>query len=152
MQDLLDQLKRYIKSVPLYEEHGNGEVKVATLQPLEAICALHELLKNPHLKDVCLQQFPELFSLLLVCVSSYIGTVAPAGKKNEKKDKYNYFSREIIKCVPANITMETFRSFLICCEYDKMASSLKFINNTESIGDFSLFLEVNMKLYILIEM
>lgn len=142
MQDLLDQMKRYIKSTPLYEEQGNGEVKVASLQPLEATCALHELLKNPQLKDVCLQQFPELFSLLLVCVASFMGTVAPAAKKVDKKEKYSYFSRDIYKLVPAKVAVETFRLFLTCCEYEKMASSLMFINNTETIEDFSLFLEV----------
>lgn len=137
-------MKRFIKCATLYEEQGNGEVKVACLQPLEAICALHELLKNTQLKDVCLQQFPEMFSLLLVCVASYMGTVAPAAKKNDKKEKYSYFSRDIYKMAPAKVAMETFNLFLSCCEYEKMASTLKFINNTETIEDFSLYLEVRI--------
>lgn len=144
VQDLLDQLKRYMKTIPLYEEQGGGDIKVASLQPLESICALHELLKNSHLKEVCLQQFPELFSLLLVCVATFMGTVAPAAKKVEKKEKYSYFSRDIYKLVPAKVAMETFRLFLNCCEYDKMSSALMFINNTETVGEFSLFLEVSV--------
>lgn len=71
-----------------------------------------------------------------------MGTVAPAAKKTDKKEKYNYFSRDIYKLVPAKVAVETFRSFLTCCDYEKMASSLMFINNTETVGDFSLFLEV----------
>lgn len=142
VQDLLDQLKRHMKSLPLYEEQGNGEVKLATLQPLEAICAMHELLKNTQLKDICLQQFPELFSLLLVCAASYMGTVAPAAKKVDRKEKYSYFSRDIFKLVPAKVAVETFRLFLTCCDCEKMALSLTFISNTDTAEDFSLFLEV----------
>lgn len=130
--------------MPLYEEQNNGEIKVANLQPLEALCALHELLKNTQLKEICLQQFPELFSLLLVSVASYMGTMAPAAKKVDKKEKYSYFSRDIYKLSPAKIAVETLKLFLVCCDFEKMASSLLFISNTDTNEDFALFLEVSI--------
>nr|XP_023029049.1 maestro heat-like repeat-containing protein family member 1 [Leptinotarsa decemlineata] len=141
--DIVDQLKKHIKSTPLYEDQADAELKLANLQPLQAICALHELLKNVQLKDICLQQFSELFSILLVCMVSYMGVVAPAVKKSEKKDKYGFsFNRDAYKVVPAKIAAETFRLFLVCCEFEKMEKSLLAITNTDSFEDINLFIEV----------
>ncbi|KAG5897176.1 hypothetical protein JTB14_022538 [Gonioctena quinquepunctata] len=143
VQDLVDQLKKYIKMTPPYEEQSESEIKVANLPPLQAICALHELLKNVQLKDVCVQQFPELFSVLLVCSASYLGVIAPAVKKGEKKDKYGFsFNRNAYKVVPAKVAVETFRLFLICCGFEKMAASLLTISSTDTFEDMTLFLEV----------
>ncbi|CAG9823673.1 unnamed protein product [Phaedon cochleariae] len=142
VQDLLDQLKKCIKTTPIYEEQGEA-IKVANCQPLQAICALHEILKNIHLKDICMQQFPELFSILLVCVASYIGTVSPAVKIGDKKDKQGmFFNRDAYKLSPTKVTVDTFRLFLMCCEFNKMATSVLFITNTDTFQDIHLFLEV----------
>lgn len=111
VMDLLDQIKKLIKTTPLYEEQGSTDIKVAALPPLQAVCALHELLKNPQLKDNCLAQFPELFSLLLICLASYIGCSAPVTKSSiDKKDRYSFvLNREAYKLNPAKVAFETFR-------------------------------------------
>ncbi|CAG9840062.1 unnamed protein product [Diabrotica balteata] len=142
--DLIDQLKKAIKSTPLYEDQSNGNVRIANLQPLQAVCALHELLKNSHLKDICLQQFPELFTILLTCVSSYMGAISPAIKKiDSAREKYGFsLNRDAYKMLPAKVAIETLRSFLLCCEFEKMAASLLLINNTDAFEDVNLFLKV----------
>nr|CAI5839463.1 unnamed protein product [Callosobruchus analis] len=144
VQDLLDQLKRIIKSTPLYEEQGGtgNEVRIALLQPLQAMCALHELFKNYSLKEVCLHQFSEIFALLLITLSSYMGVAPPTIPKNDKKEKYAYFTRDAYKLSPTKVAVETFRYFLQCCEYEKTSTSLLFISETEKFEDVNLFLEV----------
>lgn len=117
---MLDQFKKIIKQTPLYEEQNNSEIKLANLQSLQAVSAFHELLKNTQLKDVCIQQFPELFSILLVCLASYLGTQAPATQSN----KSFIINRDALKLSPAKLALETFRLFLQCCEFNKMATSL----------------------------
>ncbi|KAJ8930968.1 hypothetical protein NQ314_016182 [Rhamnusium bicolor] len=140
--DLLDQLKRIIKSTPLYEEQGNGYVKMASLPPLQAVCALHELLKNTQLKDICVQQFPEIFAILLVCLASYIGTLAPLNN-NDKKEKFAFtLNRDALKLNPAKLALETFRLFMICCEFNKMAACLLFYTHIDMAENPTMFLEV----------
>ncbi|XP_056636032.1 maestro heat-like repeat-containing protein family member 1 [Diorhabda sublineata] len=142
--DLMDQLKKSIKSTPLYEDQGGGDMKVANLQPLQAVCAFHEILKNPQLKEICLQQFPDLFTLFLICVSSYMNTVAPFCKKNDvSNEKFTFtFNRQAYKLVPSKVAVETFRSFLLCCEFEKMASGLLIMNNSEALENVEVFLQV----------
>lgn len=150
MADLIDQLKKIIKSMPLYEDQNNGEVKVANPAPLQAICALHELLKNTQLKEICLNQFPELFSILLTSICSYMGALAPAIKKTDSKEKYSFsFNRDAFRLMPAKVAIETFRLFLICCEFDKMATSLLMISSTDAFEDVDLFLEVKLLILFL---
>ncbi|CAG9858443.1 unnamed protein product [Phyllotreta striolata] len=141
--DLIDQLKKIIKSTPLYDDEQNGDVKIANQTPLQAICALNELLKNAQLKEICLNQFPELFSILLTTVCSYMGTVAPVIRKSDSKEKYNFsFNRDAYKLIPAKVAVETFRLFLTCCEFEKMAATLLFISSGDSFENMNLFLEV----------
>ncbi|KAJ8979536.1 hypothetical protein NQ317_017684 [Molorchus minor] len=141
--DLLDQLKKIIKSSPLYEEQGNGEIRLTSLAPLQAVCALHELLKNTQLKDLCVQQFPEIFSILLVCLASYIGTSAPATRNGDKKEKFGYIlNRDAYKLNPAKIALDTLRLFLTCCEFQKMAACLLFYNNLDANDDCATFIQV----------
>lgn len=129
--DILDQLKKIIKQTPLYEEHANGS-RLVTLPPLQAVCAFHELFRNTQLQDVCKQQYPEIFSLLLVVLASYIGTSCPATKHNNggKKEVYGFIlNREAYKQNPAKIALETFKLFLLCCEYSQTAASLLLCTN-----------------------
>ncbi|EFA03008.2 maestro heat-like repeat-containing protein family member 1 [Tribolium castaneum] len=141
--DLFDNLKKVIKQTALYEEQGNGEIKIATLQPLQAVCAFHELLKNTQLKDICKQHFPEIFAIFLVTLASYIGTSAPAIKFNsDKKEKYGFvLNREAFKLKPAKIALETLKSFLICCAYTQTAGCLTNLINVEANEELSAFLE-----------
>ncbi|KAJ8916184.1 hypothetical protein NQ315_016323 [Exocentrus adspersus] len=141
--DLLDQLKKIIKTTPLYEEQGNN-VKVVSLASLQAVCALHEILKNTQIKDISIQQFPELFSTLLVCLASYIGTSTPVARGNgDKRDKYSFIiNRDAYKLSPAKIALETFRLFLTCCEFSKMAACLLFFNHVDTCEDLTVFLDV----------
>jgi hypothetical protein len=140
--DLFDTLKKVLKQTPLYEEQGNGEIKIANIQPLQAVCALHELLKNTQLKEICKQNFPELFAILLVTLASYIGTSAPAIKfTSDKKEKYGFvLNREAFKLKPAKIALETIKSFLICCEYTQTAACLLNLISVEANDDLTAFL------------
>ncbi|CAH1975454.1 unnamed protein product [Acanthoscelides obtectus] len=144
VQDLLDQLKRIIKSTPLYEEQsGSGtEVRIASLPALQAVCALHELFKNSSLKEVCLHQFSEIFALLLITLASYMGVSPPSAPKSDKKEKYTYFLRDAYKLSPTKVALETFRYFLQCCDYEKTSTTLLFISEAEKLEDVNLFLEV----------
>lgn len=141
--DLLDQLKKIIKSTPLYDDQGSN-IRVANLVPLQAVCALHEILKNTQLKEICIQQFPEIFSTLLVCLASYIGTTASAlGGNGEKKERYSFIiNRDAYKLNPAKLALETFRLFLACCEFNKMANCLLFYSHIDTCEDLTLFLEI----------
>ncbi|CAG9771935.1 unnamed protein product [Ceutorhynchus assimilis] len=144
VQDLVDQIKKLIKTTPLYEIQSTTDIKVASLSPLQAICALHELLKNIQLKEICLEQFPEMFSLLLISLASYIDCQAPATKTlTEKNNKYGFIlNRDAYKLNPAKVAFDTFRSFLICSNFNNMATNLLSYNNLDSTQDKNLFLEV----------
>lgn len=141
--DIIDNLKKVLKHTPLYEEQSNQEIRVATLQPLQAISALHEILKNTHLKDVCKQNFPDLFAILLVTLSSYIGTSAPATRySSDKKEKYFILNREGLKLKPAKIALETLKLFLLCCEHTQTAGCLLNLVNIETTDHLDTFLDV----------
>ncbi|CAH0557118.1 unnamed protein product [Brassicogethes aeneus] len=144
--DLIDQLKKIIKQTPMYEEQSK-DIKVVNLQSLQAVCALQELVKNGQLKDTCVQQFPEIFSLLLVCLASYMGTTVPAyqGSSN-KKDKYGFLNRESYKMNPCKVAIDTMRLFFLCCDYKDMATLLLSYNHLETSEDPEIFLEVTSKL------
>ncbi|RZC37257.1 hypothetical protein BDFB_008476, partial [Asbolus verrucosus] len=141
--DLFDNLKKVLKQTPLYEEQGNGEIKIANLQPLQAVCALHELLKNTQLKEICRQNFPEMFAILLVTLASYVGTSAPAIKANsDKKEKYGFvLNREAFKLKPAKIALETLKLFLICCEFTETATCLLSLTHIDATEDLETFLD-----------
>lgn len=123
--DIIDQLKKIMKQTPIYEESTTA-TPIASLPPLQAVSGLHELFKNSQLKDVCHQQFPEIFSLLLVALGSYIGASFPAMKPvTNKKEKYGFIlNRDTYKLNPAKVTLESFKLFLLCCEYSHTATSL----------------------------
>ena len=146
--DLFDNLKKVLKQTPLYDEQGNGDIRIATLPPLQAIHALHELLKNVQLKDICRQHFPEIFALLLVTLASYIGTSAPAIKSNsDKKEKYGFvLNREAYKLKPAKVALETLKSFLHCCDYTQTAGCLMNLINIDSTEDLTTFLDTTSSL------
>ncbi|KAL3282132.1 hypothetical protein HHI36_005326 [Cryptolaemus montrouzieri] len=143
VQNLLDQFKKIIKHTPLYEEQAKGEIKIANLGPLQAICALHEIFRNNQLKDICIQQFPELFSILLITLASYIGTSAPALKDiAEKKDRHFVINRDAYKLNLAKITLETFQLFLVCCDYKEMANKLLSFSQAETSDKFPWLLDI----------
>lgn len=143
--DLLDQLKKTIKHTPAYEEQPN-KTRLASLQSLQAISALHELFKNNQLKDVCRQQYPEIFSLLLITLASYIGTNFPASKQTtSKKEKYGFvLNRDAYKQNPAKVALETFKLFLLCCDYQKIATSLLLctqLDEDKDLQNYQVMLE-----------
>ncbi|XP_045471667.1 maestro heat-like repeat-containing protein family member 1 [Harmonia axyridis] len=142
-QNLLDQFKKIMKNTPLFDEHGKSDMKIASLAPLQVVCALHEIFKNAQLKEICIQQFPDLFSILLITLASYIGTAAPAMKEvTDKKDKYFVINREAYKMSPAKIALETFRLFLLCCDYKQMANNLLSFSQAETSEKFPWFLDI----------
>ncbi|XP_076271212.1 maestro heat like repeat family protein c11.1 isoform X2 [Rhynchophorus ferrugineus] len=144
VQTLLDQIKKLIKTTPLYEEQGSGDIRIASLSPLQAMCALNELLKNAHLKDICMEQFSELFSLLLIGLASYVGCSAPALTfGTDKKEKFGFvLNRDAYKLSPAKVALETYRLFLICCEYNVIATNLLTYSSIDTTDNKLIFLEI----------
>lgn len=113
--DIVEQLKKIVKSTPLYKEQQQHAEKmhIATLQPLQAISAMCELFKHSQLSELSKHQFPELFSLLLISLASYIGTAAPVDGITEKKEKHIFIpNRDAYKLEPAKVCKETFKLFL----------------------------------------
>lgn len=136
-------MKKVIKQTSAYEEEDNGRIKVANLPPLQAVCALHEIFKNGQLKEVCKSQFPELFSMLLVQLASYIGTSSPALRSGSTKNGYgSILNRSAYKLKPAKVALETLRLFLQCCEYTKMAANLLAFPNIDTDENYKTFLEL----------
>ncbi|XP_030751328.1 maestro heat-like repeat-containing protein family member 1 [Sitophilus oryzae] len=144
VQILLDQIKKHLKTTPLYEEQGNGDIKIASLTPLQALCALHELLRNTHLKDIFLEQFAELFSLLLISLASYIGCTAPALRSlSDKKQQYGLIlNRDAYKLSPARIAVETFRLFFLCCEMNNIATNLLAYTDIDTSDNKLMILDI----------
>ncbi|KAK9870558.1 hypothetical protein WA026_008119 [Henosepilachna vigintioctopunctata] len=141
--NLLDQFKKILKTTPLYEEQGKINMKIATLPSLQVICALHEIFKNDQLKDICIQHFPELFSVLLITLASYIGTAAPVLKDvGDKKEKFFVINREAYKLCPSKIALETFQLFMMCCDYKEIANNLLSFSQAESNDDFPWCLDI----------
>lgn len=141
--DVIDQLKKIMKQTPVYEE-STSITQIASLPPLQSISAFHELFKNSQLKDICHQQFPEIFSLLLVALASYIGASFPATKPtNNKKEKYNFIlNRDTYKLNPAKVTLESFKLFLLCCEYSRTATSLLLCTQLDQDQNLESFQEM----------
>lgn len=133
--DVLEQLKRTIKHAPVFEEES-GAQKYTPLSALQAVSALHELFKNTQLQNVCNQQFPELFSLFLVTLASYIGTSCSFKTKDEQDHAQN---RKLCKINPAKVVLDTFKLFLLCCGSSRAAASLLLCTHLDEDEDLAFF-------------
>lgn len=152
--DILELLKKIMKGTPLYEETQNiDKMHIATLQPLQVnlkkyICFLYfslysqvvsafcEIFKSSQLSDLCKQQFPELFSLLLIALGSYIGTDAPVNGIADKKEKYIFVpNRDAYKLQPVVICRDAFKLFLHTGGNNN-ASNILLQFNTYTVASF----------------
>lgn len=99
---------------------------------------MSEIFKSDYIKEECNQQFSEIFSYLFITLASYINTAAPASLKNgTKKDKYSFIpNREAYKLNPTNACLETFKLFLICGGFNRIAEPLVTANHIENLEQF----------------
>ncbi|KAF5275577.1 hypothetical protein FQA39_LY06689 [Lamprigera yunnana] len=137
--DILDQFTKIFKASTLYEDQpGLNNYKIVTLQPFQTISAMGQIFKNNGLRQICKKQFPELFSMLYITLSSYIGTVAPATTSRifNKKEKYSMIpNREACKINTVNVCTETLKTFIECVGYTTVSESI-MRNNLENIEQF----------------
>lgn len=77
------------------------------------------------MQDIVISQLPELFAILLMIVSSYIGTSPPIytpQQTSTKKEKYSFIpNREAYKINPAKVALETCKLLLLCAKCDRVA-------------------------------
>ncbi|XP_017784468.1 PREDICTED: maestro heat-like repeat-containing protein family member 1 [Nicrophorus vespilloides] len=132
--EILYQLKKILKSCVFYEEQKNADkLRIATLKPLQAICALHELFKSKEIHELCKQQFSELFSLMFIALASYVDTAAPVYSSAEKKASA-VPNRSAYKMTPFKICVDAFKLFLQNAESKRAAANL--INCSDSLNSF----------------
>lgn len=89
------------------------------------------MFRNVQMQEIVVSQLPELFAILLMIVSSYIGTSPPiyTPQSNAKKEKYSFVpNRDAYKINPAKIALETCKLLLLCANCDQVAEV--FLQNT----------------------
>lgn len=82
------------------------------------------MFRNIQMQEIVISQLPELFAVLLMIVSSYIGTSPPiyTPQQSGKKEKYSFIpNRDAYKINPAKMALETFKLLLLCAKCDKIA-------------------------------
>lgn len=98
-----------------------------------------ELFKNVQLREICKQQFPELFTIFYTTLASYIGSATPAtsSRNTNKKEKFSLIpNREAYKLNPINVCLEAFKTYLLCAGYNKVAESLLNVTRLENLNQF----------------
>lgn len=82
------------------------------------------------MQDIVISQLPELFAILLMIISSYIGTSPPIyTPQSGKKEKHSFIpNRDAYKINPAKIALETCKLLLLCANCDQVAEV--FLQNT----------------------
>lgn len=87
------------------------------------------------MQEIVVAQLPELFTILLMVFSSYIGTSPPIHTPQHatKKDKYSIVpNRDAYKLVPARIALETLKLLLLCAKCDRVLEVFLQGQNIES--------------------
>lgn len=84
------------------------------------------MFRNIQMQDIVITQLPELFAVLLMIVSSYIGTsppiYTPQQQSSNKKEKYSFIpNRDAYKINPTKIALETCKLLLLCAKCDRVA-------------------------------
>lgn len=89
--------------------------------------------------DIVISQLPELFAILLMIVSSYIGSSPPVytPQQPNKKEKYSFIpNRDAYRINPAKVALETCKLLLLCANCDQVAEV--FLQNTTLESSSSL--------------
>lgn len=89
------------------------------------------MFRNIQMQEMVILQLPELFAILLMIVSSYIGTSPPiyTPQQSNKKEKYSFVpNRDAYKINPAKIALETCKLLLLCANCEQVAEV--FLQNT----------------------
>lgn len=72
---------------------------------VQAISAMHEMFRLATMEDIAVKRFPELFSIMLIALSCYVGTSPPIYTPQHakaKKDKSVFVpNRNAYKLIPA---------------------------------------------------
>lgn len=91
------------------------------------------------MQDIVISQLPELFAILLMIISSYIGSSPPVytPQQSNKKEKYPFvLNRDAYKLNPAKVALETCKLLLLCANCDQVAEV--FLQNTTLESSSSL--------------
>lgn len=101
---------------------------------------------NNQIQEVIISQFPELFVILSMIFSSYIGTSPPIHfpHQTNKKDKYSIVpNRDAYKLVPSKIALETLKLLIISAKYDRIVEIfLQGGLNLDSCTSITPFVEI----------
>lgn len=127
--DIIEQFLQLINSTALYSEQTDrNKLRIAALQPLAAISAMHEMFQLATMHDIAVKRFPELFSVLLIALGCYVGTSPPVytpQNTKSKKDKSTFVpNRNAYRLIPARVAVEAFKSFLLCSKCENIAEAL----------------------------
>lgn len=136
--ETLDQLVRLLSSSNLFEEspkHARDKTKIAIMAPLAVVSALQELFSVAVMGEIAESRFCELFSLLLVTLASYVGTLPPINTSVSTSRISSFIpNREVGKISPSKVALDCFKSFLLCTNCE---SAMNFLvdNSRPDLGE-----------------
>lgn len=151
---ILDNFISTMSSISLYEQLNLNDIrKSATAHPFAIISALHEIFKSEQIKVELKARFGELFSMMLTTVATYTnlepplhspssGTVQP-GRIKSKSMRYGIIlNRDIIRVVPCQIAIDTFKVLLDNLDYEQISNVLTVCPALATSADLKSFIEI----------
>ncbi|XP_062935287.1 maestro heat-like repeat-containing protein family member 1 isoform X2 [Cynocephalus volans] len=103
-------LEKMTRDVPFKESRaflpGSTPDRVATLLPLAATCALHEVVSAPASGPAVLELYPQLFAALLLRVSCTVGVQLPRNLQAKERRSTRSFE-------PCSAAVETLKALLL---------------------------------------
>lgn len=107
------------------------------------------MFRNSQIQEVITNQFPELFVILSMIFSTYIGTSPPIhvpqqSQQINKKEKYSIVpNRDAYKLVPAKIALDTLKLMILDAKNDRVVEVfLQGGVNLESCTSITPFVEI----------
>ncbi|XP_069674813.1 maestro heat-like repeat-containing protein family member 1 isoform X2 [Periplaneta americana] len=142
--DIIEQFLQLTNNTALYDEQPDRDkLRIAALQPLAAISAMHEMFRLATMQDIAVKRFPELFSLFLISLGCYVGSSPPINTPQAKRDKSTFIpNRSAYKLIPARIAVEAFKSFLLCAKCEQVAEALLQCIHMEAGDSLTSFIEM----------
>ncbi|XP_013200545.1 maestro heat-like repeat-containing protein family member 1 [Amyelois transitella] len=143
---IVENFLRLMGSIELYEDpYHITDNHIAALQPLTLISALGEMLQEPAMRPICLNKFPELFSVLYTTLACYMDAEPPAYviPTNRPQERFGFIpNRDAIKLSPAKITVHTFNAFLDQADCQKVKEACSLCLSVEHGDSSSTLLEL----------
>ncbi|XP_039279255.1 maestro heat-like repeat-containing protein family member 1 isoform X2 [Nilaparvata lugens] len=145
--DVLDKFLRLGSTTPLTEDDtarspNSSRPPIATLLPLAAICALREMFLITGMRDLAISRFPEVFTLYLNILVTYIGVSPPINTPSFAGKAKFIPNREAYKLNPAGVVKESFFSFLTSANCGSAADSLMLMTNLLYEENYDSFLSM----------